>query len=143
MIRLGICAVILVGVYCWGYSNASDHYKAELANAENENRLLIIEQERKANEKQNAIVADYLKQIEEIREKAKNESIIPSDTVKLDRVCKQNSSGAGVLTKATTKSSVTCYTEAELQRKIEETLAIGAEADELALKYKALLEVCK
>lgn len=143
MIRLGICAVILVGVYYWGYSNASDHYEAELAEAKTSNQALIIEQERKANEKQNAIVADYLKQIESIREQAKNESIIPSGTVKLNRVCKQNSSGAGVSTKTTNKPRVTCYTDAELQRKIKESLAIGAEADELALKYKALLEVCK
>lgn len=40
-------------------------------------------------------------------------------------------------------SNLVCYTEAELRRKIGESLAIGNEADELALKYETLLRMVK
>ena len=40
------------------------------------------------------------------------------------------------------KPDLICYTRAELQRKVKESLDITKEADELAIKYKALLEVC-
>ena len=40
------------------------------------------------------------------------------------------------------KPNLICYTRAELQRKVKESLDLAKEADELAIKYKALLEVC-
>ncbi len=40
------------------------------------------------------------------------------------------------------KPDLVCYTRAELQRKIKASLDITKEADELAIKYRALLEVC-
>ena len=40
------------------------------------------------------------------------------------------------------KPDLICYTRAELQRKVKESLALTREADELAIKYRALLEVC-
>lgn len=40
------------------------------------------------------------------------------------------------------KPNLICYTRAELQRKVKESLDITKEADELAIKYRALLEVC-
>ena len=40
------------------------------------------------------------------------------------------------------KPDLICYTRAELQSKVKESLDLAKEADELAIKYKALLEVC-
>ena len=40
------------------------------------------------------------------------------------------------------KPDLICYTRAELQRKVKESLDLAKEADELAIKYKALLDVC-
>ena len=40
------------------------------------------------------------------------------------------------------KPDLICYTRAELQRKVKESLALTEEADELAIKYRALLDVC-
>ena len=40
------------------------------------------------------------------------------------------------------KPDLVCYTRAELQSKVKESLALTREADELAIKYRALLEVC-
>ena len=45
--------------------------------------------------------------------------------------------------KAADRSSVKCYTDAELSRKIKSSLDIAAECDELAVKYGALLQWCK
>lgn len=139
MIKVVIAAVIVAGAYCYGYKCASDTYEKMLTEMESENRAKIIEQERAANEKQNEIISNYLNQIEKL--KNEKDIIKPSGTINPNRLCKQTS--AGVPAKTTTKSNVTCYTDAELQRKIKESLDIGREADELALKYKALVEVCK
>ena len=40
------------------------------------------------------------------------------------------------------KPDLICYTRTELQRKVKESLDLAKEADELAIKYRALLEVC-
>ena len=40
------------------------------------------------------------------------------------------------------KPDLICYTRAELQSKVKRSLALTKEADELAIKYRALLDVC-
>ena len=40
------------------------------------------------------------------------------------------------------KPDLICYTRAELQSKVARSLALTKEADELAIKYRALLDVC-
>ena len=40
------------------------------------------------------------------------------------------------------KPDLVCYTRAELQQKVKRSLDIAEEADKLAIKYRALLEVC-
>lgn len=40
------------------------------------------------------------------------------------------------------KPDLICYTRSELQSKVARSLAITKEADELAIRYKALLDVC-
>lgn len=40
------------------------------------------------------------------------------------------------------KPDLICYTRAELQSKVKRSLDITKEADKLAIKYRALLEVC-
>ena len=54
---------------------------------------------------------------------------------------KDNNSAETVPT-AGVKSDLICYTRSELQRKIKDSLALAREADEIALKYRALVEVC-
>lgn len=43
---------------------------------------------------------------------------------------------------ASNKSDLVCYTRAELQRKIAESMAITRDADELRERYKALVKIC-
>lgn len=40
------------------------------------------------------------------------------------------------------KPDLICYTRAELQSKVKRSLDLAKEADELAIKYRALLDVC-
>ena len=40
------------------------------------------------------------------------------------------------------KPDLICYTRAELQSKVKESLALTKEADELAIRYQTLLDVC-
>ena len=40
------------------------------------------------------------------------------------------------------KPDLVCYTRAELQQKVKRSLDIAEEADKLAIKYRALLDVC-
>lgn len=54
---------------------------------------------------------------------------------------KDSDSKATVQT-AGNKPDLICYTRSELQSKVARSLAITKEADELAVKYRALLDVC-
>ena len=58
-----------------------------------------------------------------------------------DSLHKDSGSKATVHT-AGNKPDLICYTRAELQRKVKESLALTREADELAIRYQTLLEVC-
>ena len=54
----------------------------------------------------------------------------------------KNSGSQTTVQTAGNKPDLICYTRAELQSKIKRSLALTKEADELAIKYRALLEVC-
>ena len=112
---------------------------------ENNNR--IIETERRLKEEQDRIVADYLNKIEVMQNEHEKDIIDLNnlrDTVNVPK-CVSNSSKTdkSVSGKAKDKSGIRCYTEAELQRKIEASLVIAGEADLMFEKYVALLKACK
>lgn len=58
-----------------------------------------------------------------------------------DSLHKDGGSKTAVQT-AGNKPDLICYTRAELQSKVKRSLALTKEADELAIKYRALLDVC-
>lgn len=60
---------------------------------------------------------------------------------KCDRVSVSKSDTSGVH-KTSNESDLVCYTRAELQRKIAESMDITRDADELREKYKALVKIC-
>lgn len=75
------------------------------------------------------------------------DSIIITDTdaddtdSKCDRVSVSKGDTSGVH-QTSNKSDLVCYTRAELQRKIAESMDITRDADELREKYKALVKIC-
>ena len=66
-------------------------------------------------------------------------------SIDADKLCNNNSNSgsAAMPPKATNQSKLKCYTESELQRKIEKSLDIAAECDRLATRFNSLLEWCK
>ena len=145
LLFIGFCITI---AYYKGYSACERDMALKLQNVTIEHNQKIIETERNLQNKQNQIVADYLQQIS-LLEAQHNEDKINLDNlrdafdVKLNGMCNTNNSGSSTMsTKTGTQSNLKCYTRAELQRKIERSMAIAREADELAVKYNTLLKTC-
>ena len=140
-------AVVIIGItiYGTGYYQGRDSMLVKLDRQRLDNANNLIEVERRAQTKQNEIVAEYLKQIKDME--SENEKIKASairDTVVVKRNCMSDSkASAGVSATTGVKSNLRCYTEAELQSKIERSMAIARECDQLAVKYNTLLKTCK
>ena len=54
----------------------------------------------------------------------------------------KDSGSKATMQAAGNKPDLICYTRSELQSKVARSLALTKEADELAIKYRALLDVC-
>ena len=147
-----IASYFFVGVHYYrsGYENATKKYDEVLRVESEKNYQKIIETERTLTDKQNAIVSEYLNYIDEL-EKQHNEDVINIENLRdvisidVDKLCNNNSNShsTAVSTKATNKSGIRCYTNSELQRKIEKSLDITNECDRLAARFNSLLEWCK
>ena len=147
-----IASYFFVGVHYYraGYETATKKYDEVLRTESEKNYQKIIETERSLTDKQNSIVSEYLKYIDEL-EKQHNEDVINIEnlrdviSVDVDKLCNNNSNSnsATMPPKTTNQSKLRCYTESELQRKIKESLDITTECDKLSHRYNALLEWCK
>ena len=147
-----IASYFFVGVHYYrnGYETATKKYDEVLRLESEKNYQKIIETERNLTDKQNAIVSEYLKHIDEL-EKQHNEDVINIENLRdvisidTDKLCNNNSNShsAAMPPKATNQSKLRCYTESELLRKIKESLDIAADCDRLAIRFNSLLEWCK
>ena len=144
LLFIGFCITI---AYYKGYSACERDVTFKLQGAMIENNNRIIETERRLKEEQDRIVADYLNKIEVMQNEHEKDIIDLNnlrDTINVPK-CVSNGSKAdkSVSGKAKNQSGIRCYTEAELQRKIEASLVIAGEADLMFEKYVALLKTCK
>ena len=112
-------------------------------------RQKIIETERNLTDKQNEIVSEYLKYIDELEKQHEQDKIDMDNlrdviSIDTDKLCNNSTANSATMpTKATNQSKLKCYTESELQRKIEKSLDITNECDRLATRFNSLLEWCK
>ena len=85
-----------------------------------------------------------LKEIENAKFKDTVTVPVPFPVIKHDTNCglHENNNGAETVQTTGTQSNLICYTRAELQSKVKRSLDLAREADEIALKYRALVEVC-
>ena len=90
------------------------------------------ESERKAQEAQNAIVQDYEHQIADYRRTV--DAYVDADRLSDTSTCKDLSKPSGA------QPGAVCYTRADIQRKVAESLALAAECDEIAIRYKAVVK---
>ena len=88
--------------------------------------------ERRAQEAQNAIVEDYEHQIADYRRTV--DAYVDADRLSDTSTCKDLPRASG------TQPGLVCYTRADIQRKVAESLALAAECDQLAIRYKALVK---
>ena len=146
-----IASYFFVGVHYYrnGYETATKKYDEVLRQESEKNYQKIIETERNLTDKQNKIVSEYLKHIDELekqheQDKIDMDSLRDVISVDTDKLCNNsNTHSAAMSTKTRNQSKLKCYTNSELQRKIKESLDITNECDKLSLKYNALLEWCK
>ena len=146
-----IASYFFVGVHYYrnGYETATKKYDEVLRVESEKNYQKIIETERNLTDKQNKIVSEYLKYIDDLEKQHEQDKIDMDNlrdviSIDADKLChNSNSHSAAMPPKATNQSKLKCYTESELQRKIEKSLDITNECDKLSLKYNALLEWCK
>lgn len=85
-----------------------------------------------------------LKEIENAKFKDTVTVPVPFPVIRHDTNCglHENNNGAETVPTAGVKSDLICYTRSELQSKIKRSLDLAAECDNLAERYKALVEVC-
>ena len=143
LLFIGFCITI---AYYKGYSACERDLTFKLQGAMIENNERIIETERRLKEEQDKIVADYLNKIEVMQNEHEKDIIDLNnlrDTVTVKCVSNSSKTDKSVSGKAKDKSGIRCYTESELLRKIESSLDIARQCDELTVKYNALLKVCK
>ena len=143
LLFIGFCITI---AYYKGYSACERDVAFKLQGAMIENNNRIIETERRLKEEQDRIVADYLNKIEVMQNEHEKDVINLNnlrDTVTVKCVSNGSKTDKSVSEKAKNQSGIRCYTEAELQRKIERSLVIAGEADLMFEKYVALLKACK
>ena len=105
--------------------------EAEIHAAELTAERQARESERKAQEAQNAIVQDYEHQIADYRRTV--DAYVDADRLSDTSTCKGLPRASGA------QPGLVCYSRADISRKVAESLALAAECDEIAIRYKALV----
>ena len=128
-----IAAVILAyGLGRWQGSAAERRAcEAEIHAAELTAERQARETERKAQEAQNAIVEDYERQVADYKRTI--DSYIDADRLSDTSRCPD------VPKASSTQPGLVCYSRADISRKVAKSMAIAAECDEIAIRYKALV----
>ena len=124
---------IAYGLGMWQASAAERRAcEAEIHAAELTAERQARETERKAQEAQNAIVQDYEHQIADYRRTV--DAYVDADRLSDTSTCPKLPKASGA------QPGLVCYTRADIQRKVAESLALAAECDEIAIRYKALVK---
>lgn len=155
LIQTGILALVFFAVFysirLYTFNEVRKQYNQTIERLELE-QLQNLQQ---LQSQQNIVVSGYLQKIKTLEGEHEKtlqelETAQFSNTVTgvncvvsnaIDSLHKDGGSKTTVQT-AGDKPDLVCYTRAELQRKVKESLDLAKEADELAIKYRALLEVC-
>ena len=155
LIQTGILALVFFAVFysirLYTFNEVRKQYNQTIERLELE-QLQNLQQ---LQSQQNIIVSGYLQKIKTLEGEHEKtlqelETAQFSNTVTgvncvvsnaVNSLHKDSGSQTTVQT-AGNKPDLVCYTRAELQSKVKRSLALTKEADELAIKYRALLDVC-
>ena len=131
-------ACILFAFVC-GYHQGAEKVRRDMAIQAAAQAEDARKTEKALQKKLNGITENYLHEIDEYK---KTISAYADNDISVNRLSDARPCQA-VPGKAGDKPGFACYSAADIQRKVSESLAIAAECDELAIKYKALAESCK
>lgn len=128
-------AAVLIAFVC-GYHQGAEKVKRDMtiqaaAQAEDARKT-----EKDMQKRVNGITENYLHEIDEYK---KTINAYAANDFSISRLSDTRPCQA-VPRNTTDKPGFVCYTPADIQRKIKESLDIAAECDELAIKYNALLK---
>ena len=155
LIQTGILALVFFAVFysirLYTFNEVRKQYSQTIERLELE-QLQNLQQ---LQSQQNIIVSGYLQKIKALEGEHEKtlqelETAQFSNTVTgVNRVVSnavnslhKDSGSKATMQTAGNKPDLVCYTRSELQRKVKESLALTREADELAIRYQTLLEVC-
>ena len=131
-------AAVLFAFAC-GYHQGAEKIKRDMAIQAAAQAEDARKTEKALQKKLNGITENYLHEIDEYKKTINAYAANDLDVNRLSdaRPCQS------VPGKAGDKPGFACYSAADIQGKIKESLAIAAECDEIAIRYKALAESCK
>ena len=132
-------ACILFAFAC-GYHQGAEKVKRDMAIQAAAQAEDARKTEKALQKKLNGITENYLHEIDEYK---KTISAYADNDISLNRLSGAHDCPAAVPGKAGDKPGFACYSAADIQEKISASLAIAAECDEIAIRYKALAESCK
>lgn len=136
----GACAgACILFAFIFGYHQGAEKIKRDMAIQAAAQAEDARKTEKDMQKKLNGITENYLHEIDEYKKTINAYAANDLDVGRLSdtRPCQS------VPGKAGDKPSFACYSAADIQEKISASLAIAAECDELAIRYKALAESCK
>lgn len=155
LIQTGILALVFFAVFysirLYTFNEVSKQYNRTIERLE----LEQLQNLQKLQSQQNIVVSGYLQKIKVLEGEHEKtlqelETAQFSNTVTgvncvvsnaIDSLHK-DSNGKTTVQAAGDKPDLICYTRAELQRKVKESLDITKECDALSVRYATLLEVC-
>ena len=132
-------AAVLFAFAC-GYHQGAEKIKRDMAIQAAAQAEDARKTEKALQKRLNGITENYLHEIDEYK---KTISAYADNDISLNRLSGTHDCPAAVPGKAGDKPGFACYSAADIQEKIRASLAIAAECDELAIRYKALAESCK
>ena len=155
LIQTGILALVFFAVFysirLYTFNEVRKQYNQTIERLELE-QLQNLQQ---LQSQQNIVVSGYLQKIK-TREGEHEKTLQELETAQFSNTVTgvncvvsnavnslhKDSNGKTTVQAAGNKPDLICYTRAELQSKVKRSLDITKEADELAIKYRALLDVC-
>ena len=126
--------------FVFGYHQGAEKIKRDMAIQAAAQAEDARKTEKALQKKLNGITENYLHEIDEYK---KTISAYADNDISLNRLSGAHDCPAAVPGKAGDKPGFACYSAADIQEKISASLAIAAECDEIAIRYKALAESCK
>ena len=123
--------------FIFGYHQGAEKIKRDMAIQAAAQAEDARQKEKDMQKKLNGITENYLHEIDEYK---KTISAYADNDISLNRLSGAHDCPAAVPGDTADRPGFVCYTPADIQRKIKESLDIAAECDELAIKYNALLK---